>query len=76
MDIIFDLDGTLWDSSHTILKAWKGIFHKYSIEITLNDITGYTVYAPEGRFKASFFTFNSILPTTHVFTYLFFLKQC
>lgn len=38
MDIIFDLDGTLWDSSHTILKAWKGIFHKYSIEITLNDI--------------------------------------
>ena len=38
MDIIFDLDGTLWDSSRTILKAWKEVFNKHNIVVTLNDI--------------------------------------
>ena len=38
MNIIFDLDGTLWDSSETILKAWKVIFKKEMISITLDEI--------------------------------------
>lgn len=38
MNIIFDLDGTLWDSSKTILKAWKIIFSKEKISITIDEI--------------------------------------
>ncbi len=28
MDIIFDLDGTLWDTSEIVLKAWNDVFVK------------------------------------------------
>ncbi len=38
MNIIFDLDGTLWDSSETILKAWEVVFKKETISITLDEI--------------------------------------
>lgn len=39
MNIIFDLDGTLWDSTQTILKAWKDIFSINNIlNITDDDI--------------------------------------
>ena len=27
-NIIFDVDGTLWDSSETILKAWNIVFSR------------------------------------------------
>lgn len=27
-DVVFDVDGTLWDSSESILKAWNGVFAK------------------------------------------------
>lgn len=38
MNIIFDLDGTLWDSSETILKAWEIVFKKEKISITLEEV--------------------------------------
>lgn len=38
MNIIFDLDGTLWDSSETILKAWEIVFKKEKISITLKEV--------------------------------------
>ena len=38
MNIIFDLDGTLWDFSETILKAWEVVFKKETISITLDEI--------------------------------------
>ena len=39
MNIIFDLDGTLWDSTQTILKAWKDVFSINNIlNITDDDI--------------------------------------
>lgn len=38
MDIIFDLDGTLWNPTSTILKSWQETFNDYSINITATDI--------------------------------------
>lgn len=38
MNIIFDLDGTLWDSSVTILKTWEFIFKKEMISITQDEV--------------------------------------
>lgn len=36
--IIFDLDGTLWDTSEITLKIWENIAQEYNIEIKENDI--------------------------------------
>lgn len=33
MDIIFDLDGTLWDTSEIVLKAWNDVFIKNNLNI-------------------------------------------
>ncbi len=39
MDIIFDLDGTLWDSSEIVLKAWNDVFIKNNLNtINKNDL--------------------------------------
>ena len=27
-NLIFDLDGTLWDARHTVLKTWNEVFLK------------------------------------------------
>ena len=37
--VIFDVDGTLWDSSESVLKAWNGVFAKRGLPLrTLTDI--------------------------------------
>lgn len=37
--VIFDVDGTLWDSSESVLKAWNGVFIKRGLPLrTLADI--------------------------------------
>ena len=30
--IIFDMDGTMWDTTETILPVWNEVLHKYSVE--------------------------------------------
>ena len=37
--IIFDIDGTLWDSREVVAKAWDSAFKKYLPEFGLPDIT-------------------------------------
>ncbi len=40
--IIFDLDGTLWDSSQQVIPAWNNVLSKHNIKnITANDMAGY-----------------------------------
>lgn len=34
--IIFDLDGTLWDSSESIMKAWNNVFKRMNINYALD----------------------------------------
>jgi len=34
MNLIFDLDGTLWDSRHTIIEAWNDVLKAENIERT------------------------------------------
>ena len=42
-NLIFDLDGTLWDARHTVLKTWNEVFHKFGFnEVTLEELTLYT----------------------------------
>ena len=33
--IIFDLDGTLWDSSYQVGIAWNDVFRRYGVDIEL-----------------------------------------
>ena len=35
--IIFDLDGTLWDSSETTTMAWKNILFNYNNKIDVSE---------------------------------------
>ncbi len=40
--IIFDLDGTLWDSSQQVIPAWNTVLSKHNIKnINANDMAGY-----------------------------------
>ncbi len=40
--ILFDLDGTLWDSSAGVVKAWNIILEKYGkTKISIDDMHGY-----------------------------------
>lgn len=42
--IIFDLDGTLWDSTEGIAKSWSCVLNKYNYdkkEITIDELKGY-----------------------------------
>lgn len=34
--LIFDLDGTLWDSTEQITKVWKNISNDYNLNITVD----------------------------------------
>ena len=40
--IIFDLDGTLWDSTATLVAPWNEVFHEEGIDktLTLKDLKG------------------------------------
>ncbi len=48
MDIIFDLDGTLWDSSKIILKAWNKVFLRKGLSTitydTLSSLLGLDMF--------------------------------
>lgn len=43
--IIFDLDGTLWDTSREIEQVWKNVAENYNIKINkekIKQIMGFT----------------------------------
>ena len=43
--IIFDLDGTLWNTSREIEQVWKDVAQNYNIKVnadTIRKIMGYT----------------------------------
>ena len=53
--VIFDLDGTLWDSRKQIVKAWKSILDgKLNIKINEDDLTSLMGKSNE-EFKKKFF---------------------
>lgn len=55
-NIIFDLDGTLWDSRKQIIKAWKKILDK-KLMITINEETLSSVMGKSNEeFKNKFFS--------------------
>lgn len=40
--ILFDLDGTLWDSSENVVKSWNEVLARYDLrQITRDDMQGY-----------------------------------
>ena len=40
--ILFDLDGTLWDSSENVVKSWNEVLMRYDLrQITRDDMQGY-----------------------------------
>ncbi len=39
--VIFDLDGTLWDSSLQIVKAWNPVLREHGAEITVEQMCGF-----------------------------------
>lgn len=39
--VIFDLDGTLWDSSRQIVKAWNPVLREHGAEITVEQMCGF-----------------------------------
>ena len=45
--IIFDLDGTLWDSTAEVAKTWSTIISEYNInrkEVTVEDLCNQDLY--------------------------------
>ncbi len=40
--ILFDLDGTLWDSTHTVVNAWNEVFEQLGVEkrISADELLG------------------------------------
>ncbi len=57
MDIIFDLDGTLWDTSEIILKAWNDVFQRNNLnkisKMELDNVMGLDMIS----------IFNTLQPT-------------
>lgn len=39
--VIFDLDGTLWDSSQQIVEAWNPVLRVHGKEITVEQMCGF-----------------------------------
>lgn len=39
--VIFDLDGTLWDSSRQIVEAWSPVLREHGKEITVEQMCGF-----------------------------------
>lgn len=55
-NIIFDLDGTLWDSRKQIIKVWKKVLDK-KLKITINEDTLSSVMGKSNaEFKNKFFS--------------------
>ena len=61
--IIFDLDGTLWDTCEACAVAWNNVLKRNNIDfrkITASDVRGVTGKPLEDCIKTVFFTKNCI----------------